>query len=150
MRYIPTEKQLAEKVKLSEITVTGEYIARIDERRKTSRRYEIKVMVPQDFTKSDIKRLTPKALAVSKEYGDFVSMRTFHQEGPAKKTEKTIVRKDLYREHELARFKKLRTEMQKGRRAEVDERKRLGDTTEYDEKTGLPPVINDGPVNDEE
>lgn len=150
MRYIPTEKQLTEKVKLVEITVFGDYIARIDDRRKTSRRYEVKVLVPEKYTKSDIKRATPKTLLESKEYKDFVSMRTFEQSGAAKKTDKTITRRDLYTMRELERFKKLRSEMLKNKQKESKERRALGDTSDYDETTGLPPVINDGPVDEDE
>ena len=149
MRFIPTEKQLADKVKLVEISVKGEYIARIDERRKTSRRYNIKVLVPEKFTKSDIKRATPKALNEHKDTPDFVSMRTFEQDGPAKKTEKTITRRDLYTLRELERFKKVRNDLARSRGVEKKTRASLGDTSEYDEITGLPPVINDGPEDEE-
>lgn len=150
MRYIPTEKQLAEKVKLVEITVFGEYIARIDERRKTSKRYEVKVLVPENFTKSDVKRATPKMLITGKEFGDFVSMRTFEQTGAAKKTDKTITRRDLYTLRELDRFKKLRAEMKKADEAERRDREKYGDTSDYDRKTGLPPVINEPEDDDED
>jgi hypothetical protein len=150
MRYIPTEKQLSEKVKLVEITVFGEYIARIDERRKTSKRYEVKVLVQEGYNKSDIKRATPKILITSKDFGDFVSMRTFEQVGTAKKTDKTMVRRDLYTLRELDRFKKLRAEIKKEQDAERKTRARYGDTSEYDEKTGLPPVINGGAEDDDD
>lgn len=143
MRYIPTEAQLKDSVKLVEVTVFGEYIARIDERRKTSKRYEVKVNVPENFNKSDLKRATPKVLATHKDFGDFISMRTFTQEGAAKKTDKTIKRRDLYSIRELDRFKKLREEIAREKKRERAERAKYGDTSEYDDETGLPPVVNE-------
>ncbi len=154
-RYVPSEKELKQKVKLLEITVKGDYIAAIDERRKVSRRYEVKVQVPEGFTKSEIKRLTPRVLREHKDYADFVSMRTFQQVGTAKKTDKTITRKELYSDRELARFDKFRAEIARDAKQESKSRGDLdkgipGDTSEIDPDTGLPPVINDEPGDDQE
>ncbi len=154
-RFIPTEKELKAKVKLVEVVVKGSYIAAIDERRKVARNYKVKVLVPEGFTKSDIKRLTPRVLLEHKDYGDFIMMRTFNQEGAAKATDKTIVRKELYSDRELARFARLREEIDADAKSESKERgdtKRgiSGDTTEYDPDTGLPPVINDDGDGDDE
>jgi hypothetical protein len=154
MRYIPTEKQLKAKVKLVQISVKGEYMAAIDERRKVSRRYKVDVLVPENFTKSDIKRQTPRVLAEHKDYGDFVFMRTFFQDGPAKKTDKTKVLADLYSDRELARFGKFRKEAaidakkENAARGDIDKGK-PGDVSEIDPDTGLPPVINDGPEDED-
>lgn len=154
-RYIPTEKELKQKVKLVQISVKGEYMAAIDEKRKVSRRYKVDVLVPEGFTKSDIKRATPKVLREHKDFVDFVMMRTFFQDGVAKKTEKSIVRQELYSDREIARFAKFRKEAAqdlKKERASMGDKERgvPGDVSEYDPDTGLPPVVNDGPVEDEE
>lgn len=143
MRYVPTEKDLDAKVKLVEIEVYGEYIARIDDKRKTSKRYEIKVLVPEGFNLSDIKRLTPKALMKSPDHGDFVTMRTFERiEKAPKKTDATIKRRDLYTMQELSRFKKVRAEILKSQKDEKSARHSGGamDTTEYGDD-GLPPLV---------
>jgi hypothetical protein len=150
MRYIPTEKDLKQKVKLVSVPVKGDYIAAIDERRKTSRRYKVDVMAPEGFTKSDLKRLTPRVLREHKDYGDFVSMRTFYQDGTPKKTEKTVVRGDLYSDREIARFARFRKEFEADAKNEGRARGNLdkgipGDTSDYDPDTGLPPVVNDTP-----
>lgn len=154
-RYIPTEKQLKAKVKIVEVPVKGDYIAAIDERRKTSRRYRVTVEAPEGFTKSDLKRLTPRVLREHKDYEDFVAMRTFQQDGLAKKTQKTMVLGDMYSDRELQRFAKFRKEAAADARAESKSRGDLdkgipGDTSDIDPDTGLPPVINDGPADDEE
>lgn len=154
-RYIPTEKELKARVKLVSVPVKGEYMAAIDEKRKVSRRYKVDVLVPEGFTKSDLKRLTPRVLREHKDYVDFVMMRTFYQDGTAKKTEKTMVRADLYSDREIARFTKFRKEQAadgKRERAAMGDRDagKPGDTSEYDPDTGLPPVVNDGPADDEE
>ncbi len=147
-RYIPSEKELRQKVKLVEINVKGAYMAAIDERRKTSRNYKVKVLVPEGFTKSDIKRATPKILAEHKDYPDFVFMRTFVQDGAAKKTDKEIVRRELYSDRELQRFAKFRAEADKDAKQEGKARGNIekgipGDVSDIDPDTGLPPVIND-------
>lgn len=147
--HIPTEKELAQKVKLVEVKVRGEYIARIDERRKTSKKYDIVVEAPERFTKSDLKRLTPRALIADDKIQDFVSMRTFDSYGTPKKTNKTMTRRDIYTQRELNRFDKIRREAAKQRRQELIERRTLGDTSDYDENTGLPPVINEGPLHED-
>ena len=155
-RYVPTEKELKQRVKLLEITVKGTYIAAIDEKRKTSRRYTVKVKVPEGFTKSDIKRLTPRVLMEHKDYADFISMQTFIQDGKAIVTKETMVRSDLYSDRELARFAKFRKEVEADARIEQAARGNpdkgiAGDTTEYDPDTGLPKVINDdAPALDDE
>lgn len=138
--FIPTEKQLASKVKLVEVTVKGGYIARIDEKRKTKRNYEVKVLLPENFTMSDVKRLTPRALAEQKE--DYVTMLTFSHDGKAKKTDKTIVLRELYNENHLRRFAKARQDIVQEKRKEIAERQAVGDDQEYDEKTGLPYFVN--------
>lgn len=153
-RYIPTEKELKQKVKLVSVPVKGDYIAAIDEKRKVSRRYKVEVMVPEGFTKSDLKRQTPRVLREHKDYVDFVSMRTFYQDGTAKKTEKSITRQDLYSDREIARFTKFRKEAAMDARNEQKARGNLdkgiaGDTSDYDPDTGLPPIVNDFPVDEE-
>ena len=153
MRYIPTEKELKQKVPMVEVPVKGEYIAAIDERRKTIRRYRITVLVPAGFTKSDLKRQTPRVLREHADYVDFVVMRTFFQDGVAKKTTKEMTLASMYSERELARFAKLRKEVDADARAEAKQRGDTqkgipGDTSEYDPDTGLPPVINDFPTDD--
>lgn len=142
MRFIPTPKQLGEKIKMVEVEVEGEFIARIDDKRKTSKGYKVKVFVPEKFNKSDIKRATPKALDAAYK-GEFVSMRTFDQVGNAKKSDKTVARSTLYSKRELERFARLREEIA----AREKKKKKAGDgeaedSTEYGED-GLPPVIND-------
>lgn len=148
MRYIPTDKELKQKTELVEVTVKGSYIAAIDERRKTARRYTVQVLVPKNFTKSDLKRQTPRVLLEHKEYPDFVMMRTFEQTGKVIKTNKTIKLESLYSDRELNRFKKMRNEIAKDAKAERSGRGNLdkgisGDTSDIDPDTGLPPVIND-------
>ncbi len=154
-RYIPTEKELKQRVKLVSVPVKGEYIAAIDEKRKVSRRYKVDVLVPEGFNKSDLKRQTPRILREHKDFVDFVSMRTFYQDGTAKKTEKTIIRCDLYSDREIARFTKFRKEAAtdaKRERASMGDKEtgKPGDVSEYDPDTGLPPVVNDGPADDDE
>lgn len=154
-RYIPTEKELKQRVKLVTVPVKGEYMAAIDEKRKVSRRYKVDVLVPEGFTKSDLKRLTPRVLREHKDYVDFVMMRTFFQDGVAKKTEKTMIRGELYSDRELARFAKFRKEQAsdiKRERSSLGDKDtgKPGDVSEYDPNTGLPPVVNDGPADDEE
>lgn len=154
MRYVPTEKELKSKVKLVEVPVRGEYIAAIDERRKVSRRYEVVVLAPEGFSKSDLKRLTPRVLREHKDYGDFVMMRTFIQNGTPKKTDKTITLASLYSEREINRFAKFRKELDADARADQKARGNIdkgipGDVSEYDEDTGLPRVVNDGPADEE-
>lgn len=141
MRYIPTDSDLKKQVSLVEIEVSGEYIARIDEKRRTTRSYKIKVLVPQGYNKGDIKRLTPRQLMKDKE-GDFIALRTFEETGGPKKTEKKAALSTLYSSRELARFSKLNGEFKKERDRESDERRQLGDTSQYG-NDGLPPVIND-------
>lgn len=155
MRYIPSEKDLAKKVKVVEVPVKGDYIAAIDERRKTSRRYKVTVEVPENFTKSDLKRLTPRVLREHKDYEDFVAMRTFQQDGAPKKTTKTMALKEMYSDREIQRFAKFRKEAALDAKKERSSRGDLdkgipGDVSEIDPDTGLPPVINDGPADDEE
>jgi hypothetical protein len=154
MRYIPTEKQLKSKVKLVSVPVKGEYTAAIDEKRKVSRRYKVDVLVPEGFTKSDLKRQTPRVLAEHKDYVDFVFMRTFFQDGTAKKTDKTIVLAELYSDRELERFSKFRKEADMDKRNEQKARGNLdkgipGDVSDIDPDTGLPPVFNDSNSDDE-
>ncbi len=151
-RYIPTDKELKAKVKVVAVPVKGTYIAAIDERRKTSRNYKVTVEVPEKFTKSDLKRMTPRVLREHKDFEDFVSMRTFQQDGPPKKTDKTTLLSAMYSERELTRFAKFRKEMDADRRAEAKGRGDLdkgiaGDVSEIDPDTGLPPVINDDPAD---
>jgi len=149
MRHVPSEKDLDAKVKLVEIEVFGEYIARIDDKRRTSKRYEVKVLVPETFTLSDIKRLTPKTLMTHPAYGDFLTMRTFEKtDKNPRKTDETIKRRDLYNLRELERFKKIRKEVLKAQKEEQgargvrrDSGVMVGDTSEYGDD-GLPPVIN--------
>ena len=145
MRAIPSEKDLDNQVKLVEIKVTGEYIARIDDKRRTSRRYEIAINVPEGYSLSDIKRQTPKALMESKEYTDFITMRTFEQ-APAKpkKTDKTIRLRDFYSQREIERFSKLRKHVKADKAEEMKARRgspgMAADDSDYDPETGLPPL----------
>ncbi len=145
MREIPTEKELESKVRCVEVPVRGEYIAMIDERRKTSRRYEIKVIVQESFNKSDLKRQTAKALIEHKDYEDFVTMRTFEQNGKPVPSKETRKLRDFYSMREIERLKRARAQEF---REEEDERSVKarggvlgGDTTEYNKKTGLPELI---------
>lgn len=153
-RYIPTDKDLKSKVKLVEVPVKGRYMAAIDERRRVSRNYKIKVLVPEGFTKSDLKRLTPRALAEDPSTPDFVFMRDFYQDGTAKKTTKTMKLADLYSARELSRFDKFRKELDQDIKAERKARGDVtkgvaGDTSDIDPDTGLPPVFNDEPAEEE-
>ncbi len=143
MRSIPTEKQLQQKVKLVEVAVKGEYIARIDERRRTSRRYEIKVLVPEGFNKSDLKRATAKTLLEHKDFEDFITMRTFEQSGKATATKETRKLADFYNMRELERMKRARQkELQEDAKERGDAKLgKSGDTSDYDDKTGLPALI---------
>lgn len=149
MKHIPSEKDLDQKVKLVQIKVTGEYIARIDDKRNTSKHYEIDVLVPERFTLSDVKRQTPKALQSSKDFTDFVFMREFHvADGNPKKTEKTATRRSLMTPRELVRIQKLRREALEDQKKEAARRGirtdagvSLQDDTNYDPKTGLPPLV---------
>lgn len=143
MRSIPTEKQLQAKVKLVEVTVKGEYIARIDERRRTSRRYTVKVLVPEGFNKSDLKRATAKTLLEHKDFEDFITMRTFEQSGkpvPSKETRKLA---DFYSMRELERMKRGRAQELKDELKDRGNTRlgKSGDTSEYEESTGLPALI---------
>lgn len=146
MRYIPTERELRQKVRLVEINVEGSYIAAIDERRKVPRKYKVAVLVPENFTRSDIKRLTPRSLMEHKDYPDFVMMRTFEQKGAVKKTDKTVTLSDLYTDRELSRMKRARarTSIHDDDAEAVPSRvtSNVADTTEYDPETGLPAFIN--------
>lgn len=155
MRYIPTEKELSKKVKLVEVPVKGSYWAGTGDGNRRKKNYKIAVLVQEDFTKSDLKRATPKALEESDEFSDFIYMRTFEQDGTPKKTTKTAALRDLYSERELRRFAKLRDEAKEDAREENKYRGDIakgiaGDTTEYDPDTGLPPVIDDIPDDEEE
>jgi hypothetical protein len=147
MRFIPTAKQLSEKLKLVEVTVHGEFIARIDDKRKTSKGYKLSVFVPEKFNKGDLKRATPRALA-EKYPGEFVSMRTFEQVGAPKKSDKTALRSSIYSAREIERFAKLRKEMiaaASKKRTVYENGILVEDSSDVDPNTGLPPVINDGP-----
>lgn len=138
--FIPTEKELNSSIKLVEVQVKGSYIARLDEKRKTTRNYDIKVLLPEKFTMSDVKRLTPRALAEQME--DFVTIRTFEPHGKVKKTEKTSKLKELYNEPQLRRFAKLRKDIVQERKKDEVERKTIGDDQDYDPNTGMPYFIN--------
>lgn len=119
MRNIPTEAELNAMIKMVEITVTGQYIARLNEKNKTTKRYEIQVQVPENFTRSDIKRLTALAL---KSYPDFVMMRTHEHDGKApKKMDVKRKRRDMYTERDLGRFERLRVEKKKSKKAEDED-----------------------------
>lgn len=153
MRYIPTEKELNTAVKLVEITVKGTYIAAKEGGRKIRRPYETKVTVPDGFTKSDIKRITPRVLLEHNDYPDFVMMRTFEQTGRIEKTTKRMKLREFYSDREIARFARMRKKIDDSAKKEVkamgdEERGIAGDTSEYDPDTGLPPVFNDEIGND--
>lgn len=146
MRYIPSTRELNQSVKVVEVPIKGDYFARIDEKRITVRQYKVTVLLPEDFTMSDIKRAAPQAVYEAKE--DFKQIRTYHQDGKPTKTSKTMKRRDLYTARELARFDRLRKEYSAEGVKEAGERTvrrrggvMVGDTTEYGEN-GLPPVIN--------
>lgn len=143
MRSIPTEKQLQAKVALVEVTVKGEYIARIDERRRTSRRYEVKVKVPTGFNKSDLKRATAKTLLEHKDFEDFITMRTFEQSGKPAPTKETRKLADFYNMRELERMKRGRAkELQEDAKERGNAKLgKSGDTSDYEESTGLPALI---------
>lgn len=149
MSYIPTEKELKKTVKLVEVKVTGTYIARIDERRRTTRKFDVAVLVPEKFDAADVKRLTARALLEDPDLGDFMTMRTHTMTGKPKKTAQTAVLEDMYSERELIWFRKKNAELQKERAAEaaygklhgIDGGGSMVDSTEYGDD-GLPPVIN--------
>jgi hypothetical protein len=147
MLHVPTEKELNARVKLVEVTVRGDYIARIDEKRKTTRPYTIKVKVPEGFSRSDVKRLTPPALRDSEKHPDFIIMRTHTCDGKATPTKETIKRRDLYTAHDLARFERVRVQALKEGRNEQALRNHqraaggISDTSDYDPRTGLPPLV---------
>lgn len=134
MRKTPTEGQLESRIKLVEAKVTGTYIARIDERRKTVRQYEIVVMLPEKWDLGFAKRLTAKALMESKEYPDVVAMRTYEVQGVPKKTDKTAKLKEMYDIHTLERY------------ARINKQKASGvvpaDADEMEDDGSLPPLVN--------
>lgn len=131
--YIPSEKELEQTVKLVEVNVEGEYIARIDEKRKTTRAYKVTVQVQEGHNKSDIKRLVPAA--IREKHEDFVSMRTFYPKGKPKATSEKCKLKDLYNDMELARFAKQRLKRQK----ELDA---LAHDEDIDPNTGMPHFVD--------
>lgn len=144
MKNIPTEKELAIKVKLVEVKVKGRYIARVNEKSTLSKNYEVTVLMPEGFILSDVKRHTPKA--IKEKYEDFVTMRDFYPQDKGKKTDKVVSRRDLYSDYELERFKKIRDEERRAQAEEQKMRKRIGvgtaaDTSDYDAETGLPPLV---------
>lgn len=152
--FIPSESELKQKVKLVEVPVTGSYWAQVGDLRR-KKNYSVIVRVPEKFNKSDLRRATPKVLENAEEYGDFIYMRTFEQAGEAKKIKDTVALSKLYSDGELKRFAKLREQQKDGiaaeRKAMGDIEKGIaGDTSDYDPDTGLPPVINDGPIDDEQ
>lgn len=147
MKHIPSEKDLDQKVKLVSIRVTGEYIANIGNKQTISKHYEIDVLVPERYLGSDVKRQTPKTLQSSKEFPDFLFMRTWNVEGQPKKTEKTATRRSLMSARELVRLQKFRREALQEQKSEAARRGmrndggvRIGDTTDYG-KNGLPPLV---------
>lgn len=118
MDKIPSVADLEKYIKMVEIGVTGDYIARIDEKRKTTKKFSIQVLVPENFTRSDVKRQTALALQKSEKHEDFIMMRTHEYDGKApKKSEVKKKRKEMFTERDLARFTRLRSE----KKAKADE-----------------------------
>lgn len=144
MRYIPTEKELRQKVKCVSVKVTGQYIAMIDERRRTSRKYDVSVVVPEKFTSADLKRATAKTLLEHPDMGDFVTMRTFERADnkvvPVKEPRQLS---DFYSLRALDRMKRQReAEAKEESKARGNVDKGIsGDTSEYNPRTGLPDLV---------
>lgn len=147
--WIPSDKELNSKVKMLEIDVTGEYLAQLDERRRASRAYKIKVRVPEGYTTAHVKHLTP--LALREKNDDFMGMRTFKVVGKPVATKDTMILKDLYTTAQLRRFAKKRL---KRADAEAKARRRYIDANgsaegfSYEADTDMPKFAHD-PVIDE-
>jgi len=145
---VPTIKELSEKVQMVIIPVKGEYIARLDEKRKTVKPLSVNVMVPAKHNISDIKRAVIMHMEKERPYDDYVSVRTWMQTGPARKTDATKVLAETYTQNDLDRFEKLRHEAaaEAARKASIYNAggwhsPSMGiDSTEYGDD-GLPPLI---------
>jgi hypothetical protein len=139
-----SEQELDKTVKVLSQKVQGEYIARIDDKRKTTRGYEVEIEVPDGFNLSHVKTATRQALAESKDYPDFVYMRTFECAGNAKdSTKRSPLRKVLSRE-KLALNKRFQERALREAAKNKKSARKVGgvieDESDYD-ANGLPPVI---------
>jgi hypothetical protein len=146
--WIPSDKELNSKVKMVQVEVEGQYLAQLDERRRTSRTYKIKVLVPEGFTMAHVKHLTPLALREAKD--DFMGMRTFKVLGKPAATKESIILKELYTEFQLRRFAKKRL---KRAVAEKAARQRYFDANStlegftYDADTDMPKFAHDPAID---
>lgn len=146
MRHIPTREYLNQSVRVVEVEVEGTYIAFIDEKRRTKKRYKCKVMAPEGFNMSEIKRVTPKAL--KEQYEDFYAMREFEVKGNPKTTDKKMKRSTMYSRVELQSFERLWDKFEREQdllrnQSSLNPRAgAVGDTTEYNPDTGLPDFSN--------
>lgn len=146
---IYTQKQLDSTVKCVEVEVKGSYIARVNDRMREVKPYKIKVLLPEKFTKSDLKRQAARTLlADDKDHPQFLTMRTFEQAGKPTASKSTKKLRDFFSYQELERMERLRLEAEKAAKEEKKARGNIakgiaGDTSEYDEKTGLPPLVDE-------
>ena len=144
MRTAPSERELDSQVKLVEVMVKGNYIAMVDKHTTVKKRYEIAVLVPEKWTMSDIKRLTPQALIDSKEFTGFRALSTFEPAPKGKATGKTAKLRELYTDRQIEKFAKHRRNAKEDKAAEVKARRGSAgvakDDSEYDPETGLPPL----------
>lgn len=139
-----TEKQLNEKVAVVEVPVSGRYIAMIDDKRKTVRDYKIMLQLPKDWDKTDVKNMTPLALSKSNDYEDFFALKTHYEDKDGQlPTDKKMKRKEFMTERMLRKNARAMERLRKAEASEMRERASLGDTSEYDPRTGLPYVVNE-------
>lgn len=140
MSKIPSEKELNSTVKLVELKVEGTYIARLDERRRTTKKYSVMVLLPEGYGASDVKRLTARTLYEHPDLADFMSMRTHMAVGKPKKTTKTAILRDTYSDRDLAWFS--RKHAVDGDEEQYAPQQGIVDSTEYGDD-GLPAVVNE-------
>lgn len=146
--WIPSEKELNSKVKMLEVDVEGQYLAQLDERRRASRQYKIKVRVPEGYTAAHVKHLTP--LALRAKFDDFMGMRTFKVTGKPVATKDTMVLKDLYTESQMKRFAKKRLKRAVAERAARQRYHDANGTLEgysYDPDTDMPKFAHDPAID---
>lgn len=145
--WIPSEKELNSKVKMVEVQVTGLALVYLDEKRRASRPYTAKVLVPENYTPAHIKYLTPDKLRET--MPEFWGMRTFKVVGKPAATKETRILKELYTEGQLKRFAKKRL---KRNEAERRARKMYQDAHgsmegyNYDPDTDMPRFADSGDI----
>lgn len=144
---IYTREELESKVPSITVQVEGEYIARIDERRRTVRRYSIELELPQSFNNSNVKNRVPEILSEHKDYEDFMSMRTFYVVSEPKPTGRKPILRTLLSRAQISRNDRNRERAlreQKKDHAMQREQISIGvamDNSENLDERGLPPVI---------